>query len=301
MAYPTIVTVDTKTCVSPRADQSEFHDGPVTVATEGRLPPATDTLIILCPFNSDTMMLPTHALAGMALALPVALAVPELAGTALLAGFLGGVVPDLDLYAGHRKSLHFPVYYPALAVPALAVAALFPSPASVGVALALAGAALHSLTDVLGGGLELRPWEGTSERAVYDHYRDLWLAPRRWVRYDGSPGDLLLSVALAAPLFSVTGDALSLLVAATAGVAAAYAAVRRLLPAVATALVGTLAEWLPTRLLARVPDRYRDARGNAPGPDAARNAAGSPGARGADPGPESGWDRSKADSADAGE
>jgi hypothetical protein len=247
------------------------------------------------------MMLPTHALAGMALALPVALAVPELAGTALLAGFLGGVVPDLDLYAGHRKSLHFPVYYPALAVPALAVAALFPSPASVGVALVLAGAALHSLTDVLGGGLELRPWEGTSERAVYDHYRGRWLAPRRWVRYDGSPGDLLLSVALAAPLFSVTGDALSLLVAATAGVAAAYAAVRRLLPAVATALVGALAEWLPPRLLARVPDRYREGRGNAPGPDTARNAAGAPGAWGADPGRASGWDRSTADSADAGE
>ena len=213
------------------------------------------------------MMLPTHALAGMALALPVALAVPELAGTALLAGFLGGVLPDLDLYAGHRRSLHFPVYYAALAAPALAVAALFSSPATVGAALVLAGAALHSVTDVLGGGLELRPWEGTSERAVYDHYRGRWLAPRRWVSYDGSPGDFLLSAGLAAPLLAVTGDALSLLVAATVAVAAVYAAVRRLLPAVATALVSILAERLPPGLLARVPDRYRE---DARGPDTAR-------------------------------
>ena len=220
---------------------------------------ATDTLMRSCPLRLDTMMLPTHALAGMALGVPAALVFPELAGTALLAGFLGGVVPDLDLYAGHRKSLHFPAYYSALTVPALAAAALHPSPASVGVALVLAGAALHSVTDVLGGGLELRPWEGTSERAVYDHYRGRWLAPRRWVGYDGSPGDLLLSVALAVPLFSVTGGTLALLVAATAGVAAVYTAVRRFLPAVATALVaGVLAERLPPRLLARVPDRYHE-------------------------------------------
>ncbi len=223
----------------------------------------------LCPLSSDTMMLPTHALAGMALAVPAALAVPELAGTALLAGFLGGVLPDLDLYVGHRRSLHFPVYYTALAAPALAVAALHPAAWTVGAALVLAGAALHSVTDVLGGGLELRPWEGTSERAVYDHYRGRWLAPRRWVDYDGSPGDLLLSIGLAVPLLSVTGGPLAVLVAATAAVAAVYAAVRRVLPAVATALITVLAEWLPPGLLARVPDRYRE---DAPGSDTAREA-----------------------------
>jgi hypothetical protein len=241
-----------------------------------------------CPFGSDTMMLPTHALAGMALGVPAALAVPELAGTTLLAGFLGGVLPDLDLYAGHRRSLHFPVYYTTLAAPALAVAALYPAAWSVAAALVLAGAALHSVTDVLGGGLELRPWEGTSERAVYDHYRSRWLAPRRWVDYDGSPGDFLLSLALAAPLFAVTGDVLSLLVAATAAVAAVYAAVRRLLPAVATALVGVLAEWLPPGLLARVPDRYREA------------ASGSDTGRGTPPASVPDRDRPRADLADAG-
>lgn len=275
---PAVVAADTKTWVSPTlAGTGVSYRCPAQAPAGSRLPPATDglpmpatdSLIISCPLSSDTMMLPTHALAGMALALPAALVFPELAGGALLAGFLGGVIPDLDLYVGHRRSLHFPVYYPALAVPALAVAALSPSPASVGVAFALAGAALHSVTDVLGGGLELRPWEGTSERAVYDHYRGRWLAPRRWVDYDGSPGDFLLSLALAAPLFAVTGDALSLLVAATAVVAAVYTAVRRLLPAVATALVGVLAERLPPGLLARVPDRYREGPS---GPGAAREA-----------------------------
>ena len=204
------------------------------------------------------MMLPTHALAGMALALPVALLLPGFAESALLAGFLGGVLPDLDLYVGHRKSLHFPVYYAALAVPALALAALSPGVWTLGLALGLAAAALHSAGDVLGGGLELRPWEGTSERAVYDHHREQWLAPRRLVSYDGSPGDLLLSLALGAPLLATLGGPLRWLVAGTLAVAVVYTTVRRLLPAMATALVAGLAEWLPPALLAQVPDRYRE-------------------------------------------
>jgi membrane-bound metal-dependent hydrolase YbcI (DUF457 family) len=117
------------------------------------------------------MMLPTHALGGMLVALPVALAVPEFAGIVLLAGFCGGVLPDLDLYAGHRKTLHYPVYYPVAAGPAVAAAVLVPSPPSVAGAGALLGASLHSVADVFGSGLELRPWEGRSRQAVYTAVR----------------------------------------------------------------------------------------------------------------------------------
>lgn len=205
------------------------------------------------------MMLPTHALGGVALAMAVAFVAPEFTGIALVAGLLGGIVPDLDLYAGHRKSLHYPVYYSALAPPALIVAWLVPSGPTVFAAFFLVGAAVHSVADVFGGGLELRPWEATSERAVYDHYRSQWISPRRWIRYDGSPGDLLLSVALAVPLVVALDGLLRQVVIATLALAIVYAAVRRLLPTLAAAVVdGVLAPRLPDHLLTYVPDRYRE-------------------------------------------
>ncbi|WP_254839767.1 metal-dependent hydrolase [Natronomonas marina] len=206
------------------------------------------------------MMLPTHALVGMALALPVAFAAPELAGPALLAGLLGGVFPDLDMYVEHRKSLHYPVYYSALAVPVVAVAGLVPSVATAFAAFFLVGAAVHSVADVFGGGLELRPWEATSDRAVYDHHGERWIEPRRWVRYDGSPGDLLLSGALAVPLLVTLEGLFYGVVVAALAVAVVYTAVRRLLPALAAALVEeVLSPRLPDHLLAYVPARYREA------------------------------------------
>jgi hypothetical protein len=205
------------------------------------------------------MMLPTHAIAGMVLALPVAYARPEFAAVAFVAGFVGGVVPDLDLYAGHRKTLHYPVYYPPLAAAALVVAAWHPTTATVGVAFVLAGAAVHSVTDVFGGGLELRPWEATSDRAVYDHYRRRWIAPRRLVRYDGSPGDFLLAAALAVPLLVTLDGTLRRVVVATLAVAVVYTAVRRVLPRLAVLVVDhVLAPLVPASVLSYVPPRYRE-------------------------------------------
>jgi hypothetical protein len=214
------------------------------------------------------MMLPTHALAGMVLGLPVALAAPEFATPALLAGFVGGVLPDLDLYAGHRRTLHYPVYYPLLAALAAVVAAIAPSTASVAAAVLLAGAAAHSVADVAGGGLELRPWEATSERAVFDHARGQWLAPRRWVPYDGAPEDLLSAVAIAVPLWMTVTGTLRLLVAASVVVAAVYAAVRRRLPAAAERIVErALAPAVPASLLAYLPARYRETARSRHGPE----------------------------------
>lgn len=203
------------------------------------------------------MMLPTHALAGMLLALPVCYVTPEFAGVALLAGLLGGSVPDLDMYAGHRKSLHYPVYYSILAVSSLFVAVFVPLGATVSVAVFLMGAAVHSVADVLGGGLELRPWEAASDRAVYDHYRERWIAPRRWISYDGSPGDLLVSYTLAVPLVVALEGSFRGVVIAALAVASVYTAVRQYLPTLAVAVLAVAGPWLPESVRSSIPPRYR--------------------------------------------
>ncbi len=204
-------------------------------------------------------MLPTHAFTGLVLALPVALAMPEVGTAALVAGFLGGVFPDFDMYVGHRKTLHYPVYFSTLAVAVATLALLLPTAATVAAAVFLLAAAVHSVTDVFGGGLELRPWEGTSDRGVYDHYRERWIAPYRWVRYDGAPEDLLLSVTLAVPLLYTLEGSLQWLVVASLAVAVVYTAVRRLLPRIAETLFNRdVVSKLPNPALAYVPTRYRE-------------------------------------------
>jgi hypothetical protein len=200
------------------------------------------------------MMLPTHALFGLTLAAPIAIYAPELAPAALLGGLLGGIFPDLDLYAGHRKTLHYPTLYPAAAVPAALAALVWTRPALVALALFIGGAALHCRMDRYGGGLELRPWEGTSERAVYDHTRKEWLPPRRAVTYDGSPGDLALSAAVGLPLFVVLDGVFADTVAAALGVAVTYVVLRRWLADFAPTVFGHV----PEPLEPYVPERYTD-------------------------------------------
>lgn len=199
-------------------------------------------------------MLPTHALVGMVLALPFTLIAPDVATHALLAGFLGGILPDLDLYNSHRNSLHFPVYYTLFAVPAVLAALVIRGPVTVPAAVFLLGAAVHCLMDTLGGGLELRPWEETSNRAVYNHYSDRWIRPRRWVQYDGAPADFAASAVLGTVLFTVVGGPFRVVVAGTVLVAGIYSVVRRTLPAVATGIVSLL----PSTVHPLLPARYLD-------------------------------------------
>ena len=200
------------------------------------------------------MMLPTHVLAGMLLAAPLVRVAPELATVGFVAGFLGGLFPDLDMYVGHRRILHYPVYYSAAAVIALVVALAAPSAVTVAAVLFLLGAALHSVSDMYGGGLELRPWEGNSDRAVYDHYRKRWVAPRSGVRYDGAAEDLALAVGLALPLLYLTDGPLRLAVVGTLLVAAVYTALRRHLAELAALVIPLV----PAALTPYLPDRYAD-------------------------------------------
>lgn len=197
-------------------------------------------------------MATTHALAGVTLAAFALRFAPEHVPLAVAAGFAGGFFPDLDLYAGHRKTLHFPVYY-SLAVPVvLAGALLSPGAWTVAAAFFVAAAALHSVMDVFGGGLELKPWLGQSDRAVYDHYRGRWLSPRRWIRYDGAPEDLAVAVLLGSVGLTMVDGPMQLVVLGAMGVSTVYALLRKRMVAAADWLVARL----PSEVLAYVPDRF---------------------------------------------
>lgn len=218
--------------------------------------------MILCPINMVTMMLPTHALVGMALAMAFGFVTSDFAGAAFLGGLLGGILPDLDMYAGHRRTLHYPVYYSVAAVPAMALALTLPAAGTVFVALFLVAASAHSVSDVFGAGLELRPWEATSDRAVYDHYNGRWVPARRWIPYDGSPVDLLVALSMAVPL-SVTLDGLfQSVVLFFVAVGVLYTTLRRVLPEVAVTVVNSvLRPHLQDQWFEYVPSRYLDADG----------------------------------------
>lgn len=189
----------------------------------------------------------------MLVALPVALLFPGASSLVFAAGLVGGVVPDLDMYSGHRKTLHYPVYYALLAGSSAVGALLVPLPVTLGLTVFFAAAAVHSISDIFGGGLELHPWEKTSERAVYNHHQREWVRPRHWIKYDGSPGDLLLSAGVVVPLWLVVDSHFRWILLAALTVGAVYTAVRRVLPTIAI----SVAQLLPERVAGYLPRRYR--------------------------------------------
>jgi hypothetical protein len=199
------------------------------------------------------MMATTHALAGVLIGLWVTATVPEAGIPVVLAGALGGAFPVLDVLAVHRRTLHYPVGYGVLAALAAAVAFVGPGaalPVALPVATFLAAASVHSASDVFGGGLSLRPWEATSDRALYDHLRGRWHPPRRWVRYDGAPEDFMLALALGLPSFAALSGTPRLAVAALVVVSGLYAMARRSLVDGGERLVGAL----PPGVLRVVPE-----------------------------------------------
>jgi hypothetical protein len=182
------------------------------------------------------MMTTTHALFGASLGAATAVVAPALTPAAVVVGFLGGALPDADLLGTHRRSTHFPVYGTAIAVPFVGVAALAGTGWATLLAVFVAAAASHSLMDAFGGGVELRPWEATSEQGVYNHAGGYWVRPRRWVRYAGAPEDFALAAGVALPAIAVTTGRLRAGLLAVVVVSGLFASVRRRLTGVSRRL-----------------------------------------------------------------
>lgn len=205
------------------------------------------------------MMATTHAYVGAAVAvasLPwTATRAPATA--VLAAGFLGGLVPDLDLVTSHRKTLHFPLLGPVVAAVLASSAVVTSHPAVVVLTVAVGSAGLHALSDVLAGGVGYAPWENESSRAVYNHCLGRWHSPRRLVRYSGAPEDFVLAAAFAVPvvLATTTTPLADVLFVGLLVMTAAYAAARRRL----SRLAEPIRSWLPAGVIDLFPSiRFED-------------------------------------------
>ena len=200
------------------------------------------------------MMALTHGFMSLALATLVLPVVSEYVAPPLVfaAAVVGGVLPDLDVLARHRRTLHSPVLLPVLACCSLALFFLLGGPALLLVGIFVGAAGLHALVDVLGGSAERAPWDPVTEFGVYNHVLRRWHRPRRLVRYSGAPEDFLLGAgfAFAATLSPWTTPAVDLVVVGLLGVAGVYTLARRRLAAIATRLNARVPSWarglLPT-------------------------------------------------------
>lgn len=179
------------------------------------------------------MMLPTHISSGLLIAGIFSHIFPEYTSVFLIAIVIGSILPDLDLIIGtHRKTLHYPIYSLLGVVISAGISPLFTGVYGVILVGFFIGVFQHSISDVLGGGVEEKPWERTSDKAVYSHYNDKWLPPTYHLGYDGSLKDvfaltilLILSWMLLPYNQYVTGFILLLFV-----IGVLYASVRKLLP-----------------------------------------------------------------------
>lgn len=173
------------------------------------------------------MMTPTHAMAGALLGAVVATAIPGVGSVAVVVGFVGGALPDADLLGTHRRSLHFPVYGSGAAAVAAGLAAAVTTPVTVLLAVFLGSVAVHCVMDAFGGGVGLRPWEGTSEKGVYDHFTGRWVRPRGWVRYAGAPEDFLVAAACCLPVLVLSSGGLRLILGVVLVGSGGFVLVRR--------------------------------------------------------------------------
>lgn len=180
---------------------------------------------------SNDMMATTHAFVSLAVAVLSLPVLSEYASPPLLLGaaFVGGLAPDVDLAAEHRKTLHYPLAAPALALALSGVAFATSSAFATLAAVAVGGAALHAVSDVLAGSPEHEPWNPSLDRSVYNHLLGRWHPARRYVRYSGAPEDFFagLTFASVAILSPATSPATDLSIAGLLAVSGLFSLYRK--------------------------------------------------------------------------
>ncbi|RZV11511.1 hypothetical protein BDK88_0390 [Natrinema hispanicum] len=198
------------------------------------------------------MMALTHGFASLAVAVVVFPVVGDhVGGPLLLAAFLGGLAPDADLLASHRKTLHYPVGFSAVTLLLFGAVLLTGWSALLLPTVAVGAAALHAVSDVLGGSAEREPWNPTMDTGVYNHVLGRWHRPRRYVRYSGAPEDFFVCLAFATVAVSsaVTPTAADITLFWLVALAGLYTLCRKRLAAISTGL----SNLVPTRVRTLLP------------------------------------------------
>jgi uncharacterized membrane protein YsdA (DUF1294 family) len=145
------------------------------------------------------MMFSTHILAGGTLGLLANFFAPQLVPFAVLGGMIGGFLPDVDMFAEHRKTGHRPFQYLILTALLFAAAYIQTSSVLIFASFLFASMTLHGFMEIYSNGKTMRPTEEKDDRAVYNHITGNWIEPRRWVLCS-SKEDLALMLVVAAPL-----------------------------------------------------------------------------------------------------
>lgn len=188
------------------------------------------------------MMGLTHAVMSVVVAIPFLYLYPQLALPIAVIAYLGGSFPDFDLFFGvHRKTLHYPVYFTVSAIATTVGFAVTTSTVLMFVSVFLCGAAIHSLMDIVGAGVEEKPWNQTNPHAVYVHPQNRWATARYWIPYDGSPHDLVVLAMLSVIVVYVYSEpVVTIGILVTLVISTVYTLVRKDLPAVKTYIESTL-------------------------------------------------------------
>lgn len=186
------------------------------------------------------MMLPTHIIGALFLSIPIIAFYPDLIRVVFIGSVFGGVAPDLDLIIGqHRKSFHHPYIFSLGLFTAISLLVAFPeSTILVGFLAFMIGCVSHIVGDLMGSGLEHKPWDQTSTRCVYNHVRQEWIPPSYILGYDGSLRDMGVLLVLSGVVYIFYHQMMyieqAVLVLLSIGMV--YTIVRRTLPKVETTL-----------------------------------------------------------------
>lgn len=143
------------------------------------------------------MMTTTHALVGMLIGTTSLTWNPSLLTHTVVAGLIGGIIPDLDLIFEHRKTLHMPIYYTLGAVISIPVLLHSPSIISAFTAYLFFSLSIHTTLDIISGGLAPKRHKHPQPYPIYDHFRGKWIS-KKVIRYDGSPEDITVNITVGA-------------------------------------------------------------------------------------------------------
>lgn len=120
---------------------------------------------------------------------------------AVLAGMIGGFLPDIDMLLEHRKTTHRPFQYLVLTTVFLAAVLLQGGAYLVFATFLLGSMMLHSFMEIFSNGKTMRPKKETDDRAVFNHFTGNWIKPRRTV-IDASFRDLMCTVFFSIPVLA---------------------------------------------------------------------------------------------------